>query len=370
MKIKDEDVKIIMVIQMTDRIKNISKLLSSEEAFIVENASNRFYFTGFNSSAGVLLITNNKAYFLVDFRYYEKAKKTIKHCEVLLANAFLEDISGILQKENINKIYLEISDVSVSTYKRYAEKLSFANLLSDERIEKEVLRLRSVKNEKELQNIKLAQKLTDETFKYILERISKGRTEKEIMLDMEFFIRKQGSEGVAFDFIVVSGKNSSLPHGVPTDKKLEKGDFITMDFGAVVNGYRSDMTRTVALGTVTEEQKKVYETVLSAQLSAIDYIKAGVLCADADKVARDIIDNAGYKGCFGHSLGHSVGIDIHETPNCSPKSKDKLCAGNVITVEPGIYIEDKFGVRIEDMLYVTKNGSINLTASPKDLIIL
>lgn len=355
---------------MINRIKSIQQLLKSDEAFIVENASNRFYLTGFNSSAGVILITKQNSYFLIDFRYFEKAKKTVKNCDVILANSFLEDISNILQRENVKGIYFEVSNTSVSTYKRYAKKFNFAKVLDDEKCEKEILKLRSIKGENELQNIKCAQKLTDETFKYILERISVGKTEKEIMLDMEFFIRKQGSEGVSFEFIVVSGKNSSLPHGVPTEKKIEKGDFITMDFGAVINGYRSDMTRTVAVGSVTDEQKKVYETVLSSQLAAINYIKSGVSCADADKVARDIIENAGYKGCFGHSLGHSVGIDIHETPNCSPKSKEILTVGNVITVEPGIYIEDKFGVRIEDMLYVTESGSINLTASPKDLIIL
>lgn len=355
---------------MKERIKNISALFEGDEAFIVENAANRFYFTGFTSSAGAVLITKKNAYFLIDFRYFEKAKKTVKHCEVILANSILEDISNILQKENIKRIYLEVSEISIATYKSYAKKFDFAKVLDDDKCEKCVLKLRSVKDEKELANIKAAQKLTDETFKYILERISVGKTEREIMLDMEFFMRKQGSEGTAFDFIVVSGKNSSLPHGVPTEKRIEKGDFITMDFGGVVNGYRSDMTRTVAIGSITDEQKKVYETVLSAQKSAIDYIKAGVLCADADKVARDIIENAGYKGCFGHSLGHSVGIDIHETPNCSPKSKDELCVGNVITVEPGIYIEDKFGVRIEDMLYVTESGSINLTESPKELLIL
>ena len=355
---------------MINRIKGIQELLECDEAFIVENASNRFYLTGFNSSAGIVLITKQHACFLIDFRSYEKAKKTVKHCEVFLASAFLDDISNILQKENIKKIYFEVSNASVSAYKRYAEKFNFAKVLDDDKCEKKILKLRSVKDETELENIKNAQKLTDETFKYILDRISVGKTEKEIMLDMEFFMRKQGSEGVSFDFIVVSGKNSSLPHGVPTEKQIEKGDFVTMDFGAVVNGYRSDMTRTVAVDRVTEEQKKVYETVLSAQLAAIDYIKSGVPCADADKVARDIIENAGYKGCFGHSLGHSVGVDIHETPNCSPKSQEMLRAGNVITVEPGIYIEDKFGVRIEDMVYVTESGNINLTASNKELIVL
>lgn len=183
-------------------------------------------------------------------------------------------------------------------------------------------------------------------------------------------MRGLGAEGVSFDFIVVSGKNSSLPHGVPTDKKIEKGDFITMDFGGIVGGYCSDMTRTVAVGGITDEQKMVYDTTLKAQLAAIDAIKAGAICGDIDKIARDIIYDAGYKGCFGHALGHSVGIDVHESPNLSPNNQSILQIGNVVTVEPGIYLENKFGVRIEDMVYVTENGCINLTNSKKELLIL
>lgn len=183
-------------------------------------------------------------------------------------------------------------------------------------------------------------------------------------------MRRLGSEGVSFDFIVVSGKNSSLPHGIPTDKKIEYGDFITMDFGAVVGGYRSDMTRTVALGGVSDEQRLVYNTVLTAQLAAIKKIRSGAVCSEIDKTARDIIDGAGYKNCFGHALGHSVGIEIHENPNFSPRCGTVLKSGTVMTVEPGIYIENKFGVRIEDMVFVTDGGCVDITESPKELIIL
>ncbi len=355
---------------MVDRIKKISELLADDEALIVESDSNRFYLTGFHSSAGLLLICKLYAYLLVDFRYYEKAKRTVSNCNVIMVKDFIADACDIFTKEKIKRIYFETSKASVETYIRYTEKFNFADVVDDDKMEKAIFKLRSIKDENELNNIKKAQALTDATFDYVLRRIDVGKSEKEIMLDMEFYIRKQGSEGVAFDFIVVSGKNTSLPHGVPTDKKIEKGDFITMDFGAVVNGYRSDMTRTVAVGNVTQEQRRVYETVLDAQLNAIQYIKSGVACSSADKVARDIIENAGYKNCFGHSLGHSVGVDIHETPNCSPKSRDILQTGNVVTVEPGIYIENKFGVRIEDMLYVTDTGNINLTNSPKNLIII
>ena len=211
--------------------------------------------------------------------------------------------------------------------------------------------------------------MTDDTFTYIIERISAGRTERDVMLDMEFYMRRMGSEGVSFDFIVVSGKNSSLPHGVPTDKKIENGDFLTMDFGAIVNGYHSDMTRTVALGYVNDEQRAIYNTVLKAQLAVIDGARPGMRCCDVDKIARDIIETP-YPNTFGHGLGHGVGFEIHEWPRFN-KTDETICEpGMVITDEPGIYIPGKCGVRIEDMLLITDDGCRSLTHSPKELIIL
>ena len=181
---------------------------------------------------------------------------------------------------------------------------------------------------------------------------------------------KNGAECVSFETIAVSGKNSSMPHGVPCDKKIEKGDFITMDFGAVVEGYHSDMTRTVAVGEVSSKQAEVYKTVLDAQLKSLETLKAGVSCFDADAAARNIIENAGYGEYFGHGTGHGVGIEIHEAPRLSPKSDAILKAGDIVTVEPGIYLPDEFGVRIEDMAFITENGFENLTRTPKNLIIL
>ncbi|MFQ8599944.1 MAG: M24 family metallopeptidase [Oscillospiraceae bacterium] len=223
---------------------------------------------------------------------------------------------------------------------------------------------------REIQKIEQAQALTESTFSHILSVIRAGVTEREIALEMEFFMRRQGADGVSFDFIVVSGNNSSLPHGVPTGKAVEKGDFITMDFGALVDGYHSDMTRTIAVGCVDEEQRRVYDTVLRAQRAALSAIRAGMRCSDADRAAREVIDGAGYAGCFGHGLGHGVGVEIHEAPNLSPRSAEILEPGMVVTVEPGIYIENRYGVRIEDMVVVQKGGCRNLTASPKELIIL
>ena len=265
---------------------------------------------------------------------------------------------------------METSSISIDSMMSYAAAVPEVDFSSDNCLDKAIKLQRSIKTDEEIANICKAQKITDDTFSYILERISAGRTEREIMLDMEFFLRKQGSEGVSFNFIVLAGKNSSSPHGSPSDKVVETGDFITMDFGAVINGYRSDMTRTVAVGSVSDKQRLVYETVLKAQRSAIAAAAPGKICKDIDAVARTIINDAGFEGCFGHGLGHSVGLDVHESPSFNTVDQSILKPGMVITVEPGIYLEGEFGVRIEDMIVVTESGCRNLTNSPKDLIIL
>lgn len=355
---------------INDRIDEIRAALDNRSALLVTSDSNRFYLTGFKSSAGIVLITKEKAYFLIDFRYIEKAKSVVGSCEVILMQRLDEQLSDLCNQHKVRTMYVETSDMSLSSLQRYRKMLPKVKILEDSKFDLLIEEMRSIKTKDELSFIMQAQKLTDKTFSYILERIEIGRTEREIMLDMEFYIRKLGSEGVSFDFIVVSGKNSALPHGVPTDKPIEKGDFITMDFGAVVNGYRSDMTRTVAVGDVTDEQRAVYNTVLKAQQLALGAIKAGEVCKDIDKLARDFIYQSGYERCFGHGLGHSVGIDIHENPNFNLSCGKILQTGNIMTVEPGIYLENQFGVRIEDMVCVEENGCLNLTHSPKELIIL
>lgn len=354
---------------MIKRIENIRKILNSDTAALILSEPNRFYLTGFDTSDGAVIITEKSAVFFTDFRYIEKAKETVKHLDVLMLTSRKEQIGEILKKDKISKLYIESNYVNIDEFESLKNDLD-AEIITDSKLSDALTDSRAVKDENELSSIIKAQELTDKTFEYILNKISPGKTEREIMLDMEFFMRKSGSEGVSFDFIVVSGKNSSLPHGVPTDKVIENGDFVTMDFGAVVNGYRSDMTRTVAVGGVSDEQLKVYETVLKAQEAALSFAKAGVVCQSVDKLSRDIIYNSGYKGCFGHSLGHSVGIEIHESPSFSPRCETVLKSGNIMTVEPGIYIENKFGVRIEDMIYITDSGNINLTKSPKNLIVL
>ena len=350
------------------RIDRLCELLDNNQAMLVTSDANRFYLTGFNSDCGSALIFGGCAYLLVDFRYYERARNEAM-CEVIESHGDKELIE-LLKKNDINEIFVETEQMTIAERKRLCRALGGVEISNDRKCEDVILQMRQIKTEQEFEFIRKAQKMTDDTFDYILPRISAGRTERKVMLDMEFYMRSLGSEGVSFDFIVVSGKNSSLPHGVPTDKVIEKGDFVTMDFGAVVNGYHSDMTRTVVIGSVSDEQRLVYDTVLKAQNASFAVMKSGVRGCDVDKAARDVINSAGFEGCFGHALRHSVGLEIHESPVCSPNFKKPLKSGTVMTVEPGIYIDGRFGVRIEDMVFVTDNGFENITKSDKSLIIL
>ncbi len=337
-------------------------------AAVITSAVGRRYFASIKSSAGVLVLTKRKSYCIIDFRYIEMAEKTAVgfECRMQKGSAFAM-VKQILDEENITAVGYEQDFLTARELSSLQKQLDCIELVP---ISDSISDLRAVKDESEISFIKKAQAVTDASFEHIVSFIRPGMTERHVALELEFFARKNGADCAAFEFIVVSGANSSLPHGVPTDKIIEKGDFITMDFGAAVNGYVSDMTRTIAVGYVTDEMKHVYDTVLSAQLAAEKYVKAGLSGHDIDKIARDIIDGAGYEGKFGHSLGHGVGLEIHEAPNFSPSFDKPIPCGAVVTNEPGIYLPDKFGVRIEDMLLVTDSGSVNLTHSPKELIIV
>ena len=353
-----------------ERILKIQQKLCDDEAFIVFYGPNRFYLTGFNSSAGAVLITPKSASFIIDFRYFEKAKKVVKSCNVILSDKIWQQITEILKADKIKKLYVENRTLSLSEFFALKKNLSEFKISEDTALDDYIYLLRSVKSEGELSLMRKAQDLTDEAFEYILDYIRPGKTEKAIALELEFYMRRHGSEGVAFDSIVVSGENSSLPHGTPGDREVRRGDFITMDFGAVVGGYCADMTRTVAVGEISDRQKLVYDTVLNAQLEAMKHIKTGAVCREIDAVARDLIDNCGFEGCFGHSLGHSLGIQVHEAPGFNLRDNTVLVSGMVLSVEPGIYLENEFGVRIEDVVCVKNGGFENLTKSPKELIIL
>ncbi len=351
-------------------IDKLKRTLNNETGAVISSPVNRRYFTGFPSSNGFLLVTSSSTVFLTDSRYLEAAKKSITVCPVGELIDAKRQIPEFFNEHKLNRILFESDRLYISDFERMKAFFDMQEPISDGSLDKTINEMRAVKNSFELDCIRKAQKIAESAFSYILNFIKDGVTETQTALELDFFMLKNGAEALSFDTIVVSGKNSSLPHGVPSEKKIQKGDFITMDFGAVYGGYHSDMTRTVVLGEPSKEQITVYETVLKAQKASLSILKHGVSGVNADKAARDIIECAGYGKHFGHGTGHSVGLEIHENPSLSPRSEHTLSAGNIVTVEPGIYLPQKFGVRIEDMAAITKDGYENLTSSTKELICL
>lgn len=342
------------------------------EAILVSSGVNQRYLTGLDYTDGYVLVLPDKAYLLADFRYIEVARSTANPAEIetiMPAGGMLPCVAGLLKDNGVKSLAYEEETVSCALRVSFGKLFEGVELLTGG--SRLIDGLRTFKDEAEIESMKKAQALTDAAFEHILGFITPERTELEVALELEFFMRARGSEGTAFDTIAVSGPNSSKPHGVPGPVRLTKNAFFTMDFGARVNGYCSDMTRTVVVGRADDEMKRLYNTVLEAQEAAIASLHLGMPCCEADKVARDIIDNAGYKGCFGHSLGHGVGLYIHENPRCAggvPR-ETVLKPGHVVTMEPGIYIAGKYGCRIEDMVAFLPDGTFyNFTKSPKQLI--
>lgn len=344
----------------------INKLPKNVDGALIVSPESRRYFTGFNASDGFLFITKSGSVFLTDSRYIEAAKNKIICCEVEEQKGKLMDYA---KRFNCKVLAVEADRLTVTQLKNLRKALQGIKLTTVG-TDKIIDSFRAVKNKAEIENICKAQRIAEAAFDHILGFIKVGVTEKEVALELDHYMLSHGADGLSFETIAISGANTSKPHGVPTDKKIEHGDFVTMDYGAVVNGYHSDMTRTVAVGAASDEQKKIYKIVFEAQLAVLRVLKNGVKCSDADKAARDVITEAGYGEYFRHSTGHGVGIEIHEKPFVSPKSTAMLRSGNVVTDEPGIYIPGKFGVRIEDMALITENGCKNLTKAPKELIII
>lgn len=345
-------------------------LQKGADAAIVSNNIHERYLSGFEFHDGLVLVTKGQSYLITDFRYVEAAKaQATPEMQVLTpTGGQLLCIAGLLADNACKTVLVEEHSLSYADFGRYTEILKDYKLEGGASALLEELRI--CKDVQELETIARAQEITDAAFAHVIKTITPEMTEIEVALELEFFMRRNGAEALAFDTIAVSGTNSSRPHGVPRNCKLEKG-FLTMDFGARVDGYCSDMTRTVVLGKADAEMKKLYDTVLTAQKAALEAAAEGVGCAALDKIARDIIDNAGYKGCFGHSLGHGVGMYIHESPRLSfaAPADSLLSRGHVVTFEPGIYIEGKYGCRIEDMACICPDGSFyNFTKSPKELI--
>lgn len=349
-----------------------SKINSAADCGIITSDVNRRYFTGMKSSAGTLVVFPEKAYFIIDFRYIEKAQSLLNNnlsAEVVLQKNLFEQINTLIKKHCAKTIAIESDKCFVSQLAEYKKKLN-AQIISDNSFSDLINNLRIIKTKDQIDKIIEAQRIAEKGFEHILDFIAVGRTEREIQLELDYFMLKNGAEALSFDTIALSGKNTSLPHGVPSEKRVEQGDFVLLDYGAVVDGYHSDMTRTVCVGQPTDEMKLVYNTVLKAQLAGLNAVKSGITGKELDKISRDIIEADGYGDYFGHSLGHGVGMEIHEAPTASPGSNENLAENSILTVEPGIYIPDKFGVRIEDFVVVKENGCQNMTLAPKELIIL
>lgn len=334
------------------------------EAFVIYKFVNVTYITGFTGDDSVALVTHDKAIFITDGRYTEQAQKEVKDFEVIEHKTGIKEVlKEYIKTLGIKKLAFEES-ISYGQYRELKEFLEIELIPQANLVET----LRMVKDEEEIENIKKAQNITDKAFEYLLNFIKVGMTEKEVALELEYFMKKQGAEDLSFDTIVASGKRSSLPHGKASEKVIEKGDFVTIDFGCKVNGYCSDMTRTIVMGKANEKQKEIYNIVLEAQQKAIANLKAGLTSKEADLLARSVIEEKGYGKYFSHSLGHGVGLEVHEAPSLSFKKEEILKEGAIVTVEPGIYIPYFGGVRIEDMVLLKEDGVINLTKSSKYLI--
>lgn len=349
------------------RVKAVQAKLKDHgvEALLVTSPYNLRYVSNFTGSTGLSVITQEKAYFVTDFRYTEQAAEQAKGFEIIKnTGSIYEEVKAIVKKESIANLGFEKDFVTFATYDLLKSLLS-ADLKP---ISGLVESLREVKEEAEIETIKQAIKITEYAFEEILSFIKPGVSEIEVANRLDFLMREKGATGVSFDTIVASGKRSAMPHGVASEKLIEQGDMITIDFGCYYKGYVSDMTRTFSLGDPGEELKKIHQIVLDANLKVTEQAKAGVTGKELDAVARDYITEQGYGEAFGHSTGHGMGLEVHEGPGIHYRNENKLVEGNVITNEPGIYIPGLGGVRIEDDLLITKDGNVNLMSVTKERI--
>ena len=354
-------------------MKNLEKYLSildgEVDGLLLTSRYSRHYGAEFDIAEGVAIVTKNGCRYFTDSRYIESAENGIQGFEVLEVNRenpYSKRLNDAIADFGVTALGYEEVYLTVAEFMGFEKKLNAKLVPYNDKISA----FRSVKEEYELERMRKAQDITDKAFAEVLGRIQVGMTEKELCAELIYCLLKNGADGLAFDPIVVSGPNTSLPHGVPGDRKIQEGDFITMDFGALYAGYCADMTRTVAVGYVTDEMEKVYKTVLQAQLAGLAASKAGVPGKDIDGAARKVIEEAGYGPYFGHGYGHSLGLEIHESPSPSPSNEKGMPAGSVASAEPGIYLPGQFGVRIEDTCIYLENGIEILTKSPKDLIVV
>ena len=353
-------------------MKNLEKYLSlldgEVDGLLLTSRYSRHYGAEFDIAEGVAIVTKAGCRYFTDSRYIESAQAGLKGFEVLdIAGAgYFKRLNDAIADFGVTTLGFEEAYLTVAEFQGYEKNLN-AKLVP---YNAKIAAFRAVKEEWELENMRKAQKIADKAFAEVLPRVKKGMSELELQAELIYCLYKNGAHGLSFDPIVVSGPNSSMPHGVAGERKIQDGDFITMDFGVLYNGYCSDMTRTVAVGYATEEMKTVYNTVLAAQLAGLAVTKAGVPGKDIDAAARQVIVDAGYGPYFGHGYGHSVGLEIHEAPSPAGKNDQPMPLYAVASAEPGIYLPGKFGVRIEDCVIYTEDGYENLATSPKELIIL
>ena len=338
------------------------------DAMLLNSEPGEYYAVGFHGEGNVV-VTAQGCFYFTDSRYIEAANHLITGAEIAMTGRsrnYRAMVQVVVDRCRIRKMGFEEGYLSVADYNLWKEGLT-AELVPAQKL---VDALRAAKDDGEIALMTKAQEITDRAFSEILKFIQPGMTEQEIAAKLQYDMLRFGAEKMSFDPIVVSGPNGSLPHGIPSAKQVQQGEFITMDFGCKYGGYCSDMTRTVALGEPTGEMRKVYQTVLEAQLAGIAVTKAGVPGKSIDAAARKVIEDAGYGEYFGHGYGHSLGIEIHESPNANTREETLLPVGAVVSAEPGIYLPGKFGVRIEDVTVLTADGCMVLTKSPKELIIL
>lgn len=353
-----------------DTLKRLRSSIEEQglDGLLITSDRNRRYITGFTGTAGVVLVTADEAFFITDFRYTEQAaNETTGFAIVEHKTPIHEEVANQAKELGLKKLGFEKQHVTYSVFEQYQSVLEAEFVPTSSIIEK----LRLIKTDDEIKILKEATKIADAAFEHILSYIKPGVKEIDVSNELEFFMRKQGATSSSFDIIVASGYRSALPHGVASEKEIQSGELVTLDFGALYKGYCSDITRTVAVGEISDELKKIYDTVLQAQLRGMDGIKAGITGKEADDLTRDYIKEQGYGQYFGHSTGHGIGLDVHEGPGLSFRNdKQKLEPGMVVTVEPGIYVPNVGGCRIEDDTVVTETGNERLSHSSKELITL
>ncbi len=338
------------------------------EAFLITHPANRRYVSGFDGSSGVLLICPEKAFLATDSRYLEQAGLQSPHCILVSSGetGLAAALRPVVEENKLNRVAFEEKHLVYASYREYSQEWQL-ELLPHPGLAEE---MRRNKEPAEVQVLDHGAALLDAAFLHILEYLAPGRTEAEVSLELELFLRRRGSSGVPFRFIVASGTRGAFPHGVATPKILQRGELVTIDFGAVVDGYATDCTRTVCLGPPDGRQQEIYACVQEAQEKARFGVEPGMACREADALAREVIVAAGYGQYFGHGLGHGVGLEVHEQPILSPRGEGNLLPGTVFTVEPGIYIPGWGGVRIEDMMIMEKEGARALTRSTRELVVI